>query len=61
MSGSYYIVENIEFLGCGNIVILGADPPRGARHSEVPGNRLAAGSASELGRDDVDDIVIWDN
>src|SRR5262245_35403597 len=43
LAGSYYVVENIRFAGCGSVVLL-APTNRGAlRHSEVQGNVSGGG------------------
>lgn len=62
LTGSYYIVERIEFASCGNVLFLAPTHHAALRHSDVHGTPSGGGVGvlSWTGQT-VSDVVIWNN
>lgn len=62
VSGSYFVVENLEFSDCGAIVFLSRTHHAALRHSEVDGTVAGGGVGIQSWNGGlINDVVLWDN
>jgi hypothetical protein len=62
VSGSYYVIENLEFSTCGSLIFLARTNYAALRHSEVRGTLSGGGVGVESwSGETVSQVVIWNN
>jgi Right handed beta helix region len=62
ISGSYLVVENVEFAGCGGVVLLAPIDHAVLRHSDIHGSLQGGGvGVQSWNGGDATDVVIYDN
>lgn len=60
--GAYFVIENVEFAECGNLVLFGLTHHAALRHSDVHGTPSTGGlKVVSWDGDPVTDVVLWDN
>jgi hypothetical protein len=62
VSGTYYVIENLEFSNCGSVVFLARTAYAALRHSEVDGTLAGGGvGVQSWNGDTLTNVVLWDN
>jgi hypothetical protein len=62
VSGSYFVIENLEFSDCGAIVFLSRTHHAALRHSEIDGTVSGGGVGVQSWNGDlINDVVLWNN